>query len=354
MCVVVVTVPTRTRAACDRSADAILVVPVLDVSPSSTSSTISLDARSGREVVESRSIQPLEGSSLTGAARAESAVDGLVDAPDGELVLRARAGDDDSLEHPIRVSGMGRSADVRWLAILLVALAAGLAACALPWSAPEPAGPDPMDIVRIAPREPSGEDDDDDDRPFDPQQMERNLARRFPGVSAIDFMRVLIASDSRAGRCWTHVSRLWKTDIDIDYSIDGEKRSASGIQGLKKQDWWPIYRSPEGHGFERRAGFDSIDLRVGTRVGCHCAAREGRTDGDSIPLELRFRWEKGKMPEVSAGVTEDGRRRGLSPTVTYGHFLTYDFEAKGSFPAESGGVCGAHVILSILNDPPIV
>jgi len=69
-------------------------------------------------------------------------------------------------------------------------------------------------------------------------------------------------------------------------------------------------------------------------------------------VSLRFRWERGKMLEVSA--TGGARQAGLSPAITAGHLVTYDFAAEGSFPGGKSGSCGAHVALTLLIEPPVL
>lgn len=221
-----------------------------------------------------------------------------------------------------------------------------LASCS-PWAS-GPQQPDPREIVRIAPPVPGHEEEEEALAPF------KRLAERFPGLESVDFVRLLIVSEEREGPCWTQVSPPWETTLDVDYAIAGKKSSGSGFQQLKSQDWWPTYRAPEGRGIERRAKFSAIDMTVATNVACRCAVRSGVADGDAKSLELRFRWVKGQMPEVSASVTESGNRRGLAPATTFGHLLTYDFGARGSFPNGTAGLCGAHLILSLLADPPIL
>jgi hypothetical protein len=238
--------------------------------------------------------------------------------------------------------------------LLAAALASTTIGCFPTRTSRASAAPDPLGVVRIDPPQPEAEEDEADAPPFDPERMKANLAKRFPGLKTIDFLRVVIAANDRAGRCWTQVPPPWETKIEVDYSVDGKKRSASGIRALKKDGWWPIYRAPQGQGFEQRANFDSIDLRVATTVECHCAAHERVAKRGSRSMELRFRWTKGKVPEISAGVTEEKKLAGLSPSITYGHLLTYDFETKGPFAEDNPGTCGAHMILSILADPPIV
>jgi hypothetical protein len=232
----------------------------------------------------------------------------------------------------------------------IAALAAALAACHAPRPEPTP-GLERRDLVRIAPTRKEG---GEELRRPDPAQASRDLAKRFPGLESIDFLRVLVAPEEHTGRCWPKVPPPWETKIDVDYSIDGKRRTASGVEELKKQGWWPTYRAPEGQGVEQRAPFDAVDLRLATTLTCECTASEGVRQGDAEPVELRFRWRKSQMPEVSVSVETGGRASGLSPAITYGHLLTYDFEAKGAFPIAGAGRCAAHFILSILAEPPIV
>jgi len=58
------------------------------------------------------------------------------------------------------------------------------------------------------------------------------------------------------------------------------------------------------------------------------------------------------MLEVSA--TGGARHTGLSPAITAGHLVTYDFAAEGSFPGGKSGSCGAHVALTLLIEPPVL
>jgi hypothetical protein len=263
-------------------------------------------------------------------------------------------------------------ASVRHRSFLAVALVCALSACSRfaalrPFEEPRP---DPFGVVLTAP--PKRIDDPqegamDPERvradlikqflsvpPFDPRRMQADLEEQFPGLETIDFVRALLVPNERSGKCWTQLSPLWETKIDVDYSIDGKKGKASGIQELKDNYWWPTYSSPLGYGVERRAEFDAIDLKVATTLTCHCAAQGGVRDGGSRGLELRFRWTEGKMPEVSAVVVDKGSRRVLAPKITYGHLMSYDFEATGTFPEGDSGRCAAHATVAILNDPPIL
>ncbi|MGH7819497.1 MAG: hypothetical protein ACREQ9_06980, partial [Candidatus Binatia bacterium] len=223
---------------------------------------------------------------------------------------------------------------------------AWLAACAE--RASKVPQPDPRDVVRIAPPVAGHEEEEEARAPF------ARLPERFPGIAAVDFVRLLITSEEREGACWSEVSPPWKTRLDVDYAIEGKQASGSGFEQLKSQGWWPTYRAPQGRGIERRAKFSAIDMTVSTEVSCRCAEKDGVAVGESKSFGLRFRWQKGAMPEVSASAAESGRRKGLSPATTFGHFLTYEFRSPSSFPNGAPGSCGAHLILSVLADPPIL
>ena len=166
-------------------------------------------------------------------------------------------------------------------------------------------------------------------------------------MRSIDFIRIFVAPDDRSGSCWAEISPPWETGIAIDYSIGGKEEAGSGIADLKSLGWWPTYRSPEGFGVERRASFDSLDVRLATRFACRCVSQPLAKDGGWRPLEVRLRWARGGMPEVSGAVTQNGKRHVLTPRSIWGHLLTWDYHAFG-------GRCGVHATFSILNDPPIL
>lgn len=210
--------------------------------------------------------------------------------------------------------------------------------------------PDPLGVVRI---EPTVDVDDESVPQFDPRRMEEGLARRFPGLRSIDLLKVLLVPGKRKGLCATTVSPPWETAADVSWSIAGRAGKGSGIRELKESGWWPIYRSPQGQGFERRGRFDAVDLKVTTEVACSCLSDEGAATV-ARNLELRFRWKEGEMPEVSASMPGKDRPTVLSPTITYGHLVTYDFEARTPLPNGAQGTCDAHLLVSILADPPIL
>src|SRR5207237_10155208 len=85
---------------------------------------------------------------------------------------------------------------------------------------------------------------------------------------------------------------------------------------------------------------------------CGCAGVGDAVEESKSDVSLRFRWERGKMFEASA--TGGARHAGLSPAITAGHLVTYDFATEGAFPGGKPGSCGAHVTLTLLIEPPIL
>ena len=185
----------------------------------------------------------------------------------------------------------------------------------------------------------------------------KHLAERFPGVERIDFVQLLAWVEPRQGPCWSELSPVHRTPVELRsalrgwHPIAGGER-AEGLEELVAQGWTRIYRAPQGEGFERRASFAALDLSYGPELRCRCAGVGDAVEESKSDVSLRFRWERGKLLEVSA--TGGARHAGLSPAITAGHLVTYDFATEGAFPGGKPGSCGAHVTLTLLIEPPIL
>src|SRR6266566_1972650 len=165
----------------------------------------------------------------------------------------------------------------------------------------------------------------------DPAVRAKHLVERFPGVERIDFVQLLAWVEPRQGPCWSELSPVHRTPVELRSALRG---------------WHP------GAGVERRASFAALDLSYGPELRCRCAGVGDAVEESRSDLSLRFRWERGKMLEVSAmGGTQ---HTGLSPAITAGHLVTYDFAAEGSFPGGKSGSCSAHVALTLLIEPPVL
>jgi hypothetical protein len=163
----------------------------------------------------------------------------------------------------------------------------------------------------------------------DPAVRAKHLAERFPGVERIDFVQLLAWVEPRHGPCWSELSPVHRTPVTVRYALRGwnpfaRSDHAEGLEELVARGWTPIYRAPQGD-----------------------AVEESTSD-----MSLRFRWQRGKMLEASA--TGGARRTGISPAITAGRLVTYDFAAEGSFPGGKAGSCGAHVALTLLIEPPLL
>src|SRR5207247_3566833 len=172
----------------------------------------------------------------------------------------------------------------------------------------------------------------------DPAIRARALRARVPAVVRIDFGQVLAGVEPRHGPCWSELSPVHRSPVEMRYSLRGWNpiagtEHAEGLEELVARGWTRIYRAPQGEGVGRRASFTAIDLSYGPELRCRCAGVGDAVEESKSDVSLRFRWERGKMFEVSA--TGGARHTGLSPAITAGHLVTYDFAAEGSFPGES-------------------
>ncbi|MGH7859834.1 MAG: hypothetical protein ACREQY_21105 [Candidatus Binatia bacterium] len=221
------------------------------------------------------------------------------------------------------------------------------------------AEPPPRAAGRAAPEPPILLPEDDDGeapKPDDPAARKRHLAERFPGVAKLDLVKVMVWPEPRRGVCWSEMTPIAKTPVTVRSSEHGgTRREASGVADLAAQGWTKVYRAPQGEGVERRTSFDGVDLTLETELRCRCAPTTTETlEGDRRAVRLRLEWSKGKMPAISARETRDGRATGLTPAVTVGALANYEFSLRASFPGGHHGVCGAHVAVSLLVDPPIL
>ena len=191
----------------------------------------------------------------------------------------------------------------------------------------------------------------------DPAIRAKHLAARFPGVVRIDFVQVLAWVEPRHGPCWSELSPVHRSPVEMRYSLRGWNpiagtEHAEGLEELVARGWTRIYRAPQGEGVERRASFTALDLSYGPELRCRCAGVGDAVEESKSDVSLRFRWERGKLLEVSA--TGGARHAGLSPAITAGHLVTYDFATEGAFPGGKAGSCGAHLALTLLIEPPIL
>lgn len=188
-----------------------------------------------------------------------------------------------------------------------------------------------------------------------PRAREQHLKQRFPGLDHLRLVKVVISAHDRAGPCWTAVSPLRESGLELEYARenDSKERSLSGTAALGEHGGQAVYRTPEGRGFELTGPFRSIDLAVDTSFGCRCSTRDGVLEGDDRSLTLRLRWSKGAMPEVSAAASDETRRETLRPRLTSGELFGYEFETGSPFPEAIRGRCGVRVDLALLVDPPI-
>jgi hypothetical protein len=238
-------------------------------------------------------------------------------------------------------------------AFLLLPLAAALAACsALDFIKGKRAPTaEPYDVSRTSPKK----SDDEPTKIFDEATRRAVLAKRFPGASSVDLVRVLQWTEDPSGACWTESPPPWEMKIEASYVAERKSLTAASLEDLKKQGWLGLYRSPNGMGFERRASFQSIDLTVDTGFTCRCITGGAAAPEElTVPLRLRFRWQgKGKMPEVSAAVERGGKKEGLPVAFAPGHLMTYEFAVVDTFPGERAGKCGGTMGLSLLSTPPM-
>ena len=191
----------------------------------------------------------------------------------------------------------------------------------------------------------------------DPAIRAKHLVERFPGIERIDFVQVLAWVEPRRGPCWSELSPVHRTPVKMRYSLRGWNpiagtEHAEGPEELLARGWTRIYRAPQGEGVERRASFTALDLSYGPELRCRCAGVGDAVEESKSDVSLRFRWERGKMLEASA--TGGARQTGLSPAITAGHLVTYDFATEGAFPGGKAGSCGAHLALTLLIEPPIL
>ncbi len=191
----------------------------------------------------------------------------------------------------------------------------------------------------------------------DPAVRAKHLVERFPGVERIDFVQLLAWVEPRQGPCWSELSPVHRTPVEVRSALRGwhplaGSERAEGLEELVARGWTRIYRAPQGEGVERRASFAALDLSYGQELRCRCAGVGDAVEESKSDMSLRFRWERGKMLEVSA--TGGARQTGLSPAITAGHLVTYDFATEGSFPGGKSGSCGAHVALTLLIEPPVL
>jgi len=191
----------------------------------------------------------------------------------------------------------------------------------------------------------------------DPAIRAKHLVERFPGVERVDFVQLLAWVEPRRGPCWSELSPVHRTPVTMRYSLRGwnpiaETERAEGLEELLARGWTRIYRAPQGEGVEHRAPFAALDLSYGPDLRCRCAGVGDAVEESKSDVSLRFRWERGKLLEVSA--TGGARHAGLSPAITAGHLVTYDFATEGAFPGGKPGSCGAHVTLTLLIEPPIL
>jgi hypothetical protein len=235
-------------------------------------------------------------------------------------------------------------------ALALASLATIVLACHAPGPTPRAEAPYEFHLSR---RVPSA---DREAGEVDPRTRERDQAKRFPGVEAIDLVKVVIAPLERSGPCWTAVSSSDETTIEAHYVLaeDDEDRSASSFADLDRQGWQGVYRSPSGIGFERRASFRSVDLAATTALTCSCATRDGTRRGDRRAVTLRVRWSEGEMPAVSTTSRDGGAGESLRPTLTSGSLFGWEFTDERKFPDGYQGRCGVRVDLYVLATPPVL
>src|SRR5207253_9698000 len=147
-------------------------------------------------------------------------------------------------------------------------------------------------------------------------------AERFRGVGRIVFVQVRAWGERRDGPCWSELSPVHRTPVELRYALRGWNPSAGtehagGLEELVARGWTRIYRAPQGEGVERRASFTALDLSYGPELRCRCAGVGDAVEESKSDVSLRFRWERGKMFEASA--TGGARHTGLSPAITAGH-----------------------------------
>ena len=189
-----------------------------------------------------------------------------------------------------------------------------------------------------------------------PEVRDRHLAERFPGAKQLELVKVMWWPEPRTGACWSELPTLDKTAVEAEYALEGESshHRESGPKALTTKGWTRVYRAPQGEGLERQATFRSLELSVVTELSCRCAPGSVMKEGEKTPVKLRFRWAAGGIPEISGRVGEPGRTKGLTPILTFGKLVTYDFPVKATFPDRAPGDCGAHVALTVLIEPPIL
>src|SRR5207249_10000522 len=77
----------------------------------------------------------------------------------------------------------------------------------------------------------------------------KHLAERFPGVERIDFGQVLAWVEPRHGPCWSELSPVHRTPVEMRYSLRGWNPIAGtehveGIAELVAPGWPRVYRAP--------------------------------------------------------------------------------------------------------------
>jgi hypothetical protein len=200
------------------------------------------------------------------------------------------------------------------------------------------------------------EEDGGPPKPDDPEARKRHMTERFPGVKELDLVKVTAWAEPGSGVCWSQLTPPQRASISVDYS-EGWRRARhrlSGLEALAAAGWTRVYRAPRGEGVERRTRFRDLDLTYETDLACLCAPGSEAVAGDRQRLTLRLRWEEGKVPEIGATSTHDGRRRGLIGSLTVGRVAIYDFTVGGAFPEGGSGSCAAHFTVALVIEPPVL
>ena len=83
----------------------------------------------------------------------------------------------------------------------------------------------------------------------DPAIRAKHLAERFPGVDRIDFVQVLAWVEPRHGPCWSELSPVHRTPVEMRYSLRSWNpiagtEHAEGLEELVARGWTRIYRAP--------------------------------------------------------------------------------------------------------------
>src|SRR5206468_11896360 len=76
----------------------------------------------------------------------------------------------------------------------------------------------------------------------DPAVRAKHLVERFPGVERIDFVQLLAWVEPRQGPCWSELSPLHRTPVEVPSALRGRhplagNHRAEGSEEVVARDW---------------------------------------------------------------------------------------------------------------------